>query len=46
MAKVRDFQEAGVDCSVLLPTGTPGSMTSWRDRDRIRRLAFSYYGRR
>jgi tyrosyl-tRNA synthetase len=45
MAKVRDFQEAGVDCSVLL-----ADWHTWindklgGDRDRIRRLAFSYYG--
>jgi tyrosyl-tRNA synthetase len=45
MAKVRDFQEAGVDCNVLL-----ADWHTWindklgGDRDRIRRLAFSYYG--
>ena len=45
MAKVRDFQEAGVDCSVLL-----ADWHTWindklgGDRDRIRRLAISYYG--
>ncbi|MGA2283088.1 MAG: tyrosine--tRNA ligase [Candidatus Dormibacteria bacterium] len=45
MAKVRDFQEAGVDCSILL-----ADWHTWindklgGDRDRIRRLAFSYYG--
>jgi tyrosyl-tRNA synthetase len=45
MAKVRDFQEAGVDCSVLL-----ADWHTWindklgGDRDRIRRLAVSYYG--
>jgi len=45
MAKVRDFQEAGVDCTVLL-----ADWHTWindklgGDRDRIRRLAFSYYG--
>jgi tyrosyl-tRNA synthetase len=45
MAKVRDFQEAGVDCCVLL-----ADWHTWindklgGDRDRIRRLAFSYYG--
>jgi tyrosyl-tRNA synthetase len=45
MAKVRDFQQAGVDCSVLL-----ADWHTWindklgGDRDRIRRLAVSYYG--
>jgi tyrosyl-tRNA synthetase len=45
MAKVRDFQAAGVDCSVLL-----ADWHTWindklgGDRDRIRRLALSYYG--
>jgi tyrosyl-tRNA synthetase len=45
MAKVRDFQEAGVDCSVLL-----ADWHTWindklgGDRDRIQRLAVSYYG--
>ena len=45
MAKVRDFLEAGVDCTVLL-----ADWHTWindklgGDRDRIRRLAFSYYG--
>jgi tyrosyl-tRNA synthetase len=45
MAKVRDFQAAGVDCSVLL-----ADWHTWindklgGDRARIRRLAFSYYG--
>jgi tyrosyl-tRNA synthetase len=45
MAKVRDFQEAGVDCTVLL-----ADWHTWindklgGDRDRIRRLSFSYYG--
>jgi tyrosyl-tRNA synthetase len=45
MAKVRDFQAAGVDCSILL-----ADWHTWindklgGDRDLIRRLAFSYYG--
>ena len=45
MAKVRDFQEADVDCTVLL-----ADWHTWindklgGDRDRIRRLALSYYG--
>ena len=45
MAKVRDFQEAGVDCTVLL-----ADWHTWindklgGDRDRIRRLALAYYG--
>ncbi len=45
MAKVRDFQEAGVDCSILL-----ADWHTWindklgGDRDLIRRLAFDYYG--
>jgi len=45
MAKVRDFQTASVDCTVLL-----ADWHTWindklgGDRDRIRRLAFAYYG--
>ena len=45
MAKVRDFQEAGVACTVLL-----ADWHTWindklgGDRDRIRRIAWSYYG--
>ncbi len=45
MAKVRDFQGAGVDCSILL-----ADWHTWindklgGDRDRIRRLALTYYG--